>query len=93
MAKVIEKMGIAKVSSKGQLVIPQDIRKRMKIRDGSMVAVASYGDLVILKKIENLVSERDLQSLKLVDETWDDLAKGKYRKLNKEAFLRELETW
>ena len=36
MEKTLNQMEIAKVSSKGQLVIPQDIRKKLNIKTGSL---------------------------------------------------------
>ena len=93
MERAIEKMKIAKLSSKGQLVIPQDMRQKMKIKEGSLIALASYGSMVVLKKVEKVVSEKDLQSLKLVDEAWNDIASGRYRKLSKKDFLKELAQW
>ena len=41
----------AKMSSKGQVVIPEEIRKRLKLRKGSQFVVVSEKDVVILKAI------------------------------------------
>ena len=41
-----------KISSKGQVVIPSDIRKRMKLKEGSPLAVTNKGDTILLKKIK-----------------------------------------
>lgn len=43
---------IIKMSSKGQVVIPQDIRQDLNADEGSLFAVISSKDTVILKKIE-----------------------------------------
>ena len=40
-----------KMSSKGQVVIPEEIRKRLKLRKGSQFVVVSEKDMVILKAI------------------------------------------
>lgn len=93
MAKSIEKMQISRVSSKGQLVIPQEIRDRAHLKEGSMVAVASYGSLVVLKKLDKLVSDADLQSLKLVDEAWDDIEHGRYKAGSLREFLNKAGEW
>lgn len=34
---------------------------------------------------------RDLRLLKMIEEAWEDIEKGRYRKLSKEDFLKELE--
>lgn len=38
-----------KMSSKGQVVIPEDIRKRMNLTTGAQFVVVGEGDVVILK--------------------------------------------
>ncbi len=40
-----------KMSSKGQIVIPQDIREEVKAKEGTVFAVIGSKDTVILKKI------------------------------------------
>src|SRR5271157_399641 len=40
-----------KMSSKGQVVIPEDIRKRLKLKAGSQFVVVGKDDVVILKAI------------------------------------------
>jgi len=39
------------MSSKGQVVIPEDIRKRLKLKAGSQFVVVGENDVVILKSI------------------------------------------
>jgi len=41
-----------KLSSKGQVVIPQDIREDMKLKPGTPFAVIEQKDSILLKKIE-----------------------------------------
>jgi len=41
-----------KMSSKGQVVIPEDIRKRLKLKTGSQFIVMGENDVVILKTIK-----------------------------------------
>ena len=40
-----------KMSSKGQVVIPEDIRKKLKLKAGSQFVVVGENDVVILKSI------------------------------------------
>lgn len=44
-------LATTKMSSKGQVVIPEDIRKRLKLRAGSQFVVVGDDDVVILKAI------------------------------------------
>ena len=42
---------IIKMSSKGQIVIPQDIRAEMHASEGTLFAVVSGKDSIVLKKV------------------------------------------
>lgn len=45
----MQSMYTTKMSSKGQVVIPEDIRKVMKLDKGVQFAVISEGDVILLK--------------------------------------------
>lgn len=45
---------IVKLTSKGQLTIPQSIRTKAGLKKGSHIYMKSLGDLVIMKKVEDL---------------------------------------
>jgi len=47
----MEKAATTKMSSKGQVVIPEDIRKRLKLKPGAQFVVVGDKDVVILKNI------------------------------------------
>ena len=44
-------LATTKMSSKGQVVIPDDIRKRLNLKTGSQFVVVGENDVVILKAI------------------------------------------
>ncbi len=44
-------LATTKMSSKGQVVIPEDIRKRLRLKAGSQFVVVGENDVVILKAI------------------------------------------
>ena len=48
-----------KMSSRGQIVIPQDIREELKDSEGTIFSVVSSKDAIILKKI-SIPSKEDL---------------------------------
>jgi AbrB family looped-hinge helix DNA binding protein len=48
----MKNLATTKMSSKGQVVIPEDIRKRLKIGAGSRFVVVGQDDVIILKAIE-----------------------------------------
>lgn len=52
-----------KLSSKGQVVIPKEIRKQLGLREGDTLIIASHGDILILKKLSlhQIIAETDEQ--------------------------------
>lgn len=60
-------MELTKISSKGQIVIPQKIRAELEITEGSVIAIEKIRDLVVIKKVDrDLINqfEKSLQDLK-----------------------------
>lgn len=51
------------MSSKGQIVIPDEIRKEIKASEGTMFAVISHKDTVILKKIKTPSKEEIISKI------------------------------
>ncbi len=45
---------VVKISSKGQIVIPKEVRERLGIKAGGKLAVIVRDDEIILRKIERL---------------------------------------
>ena len=45
------RLATTKMSSKGQVVIPENIRKQLRLKPGSRFVVVGDGDVVILKEI------------------------------------------
>lgn len=85
---------LARVSSKGQVVIPQDIRSRLHIREGSLFAVSSInGDMLIMKKVENPVSREDLEIAAEINSAWKEIESGEFSESSIKDFKRELKDW
>ncbi len=65
-------LATTKMSSKGQIVIPEDIRKRLGLKSGAQFVVVGKKDVVILKTItqpsmsefDQLISEARKQAKK-----------------------------
>lgn len=51
---------VLSVSSKGQVVLPMEMRKKMSIENGSKLAAYSIGDMIMLKPI-SVPSEQDFK--------------------------------
>jgi len=45
-------VNITKVSSKGQIVIPLEIRERMMLKEGNLLIISDNDDSICMKKIE-----------------------------------------
>ena len=60
----MEAIEVTKLSSKGQVVLPQAIRDRLRLAAGAKFVVIGEGDVVILKKLEVPAREQLKQLLK-----------------------------
>jgi antitoxin PrlF len=45
-------VNITKISSKGQVVIPSEIRERMNLEEGNLLIISDSEDSICMKKIE-----------------------------------------
>jgi AbrB family looped-hinge helix DNA binding protein len=84
---------ITRISSKGQVVIPMLIREKMKIKEGEAFSVSEKGNLIVLKKVEGSLSEDDIETLNKIKEAWKDVEEGRFKKLEKDDFLKEVSKW
>ena len=67
-------MELTKISSKGQIVIPQKIRVQLGITEGSTIAIDTTDKMVILKKIDVDLVNQFKEGLK-------DLKAGRVRRV------------
>ena len=74
-------MEIIKTSSRGQIVIPEYIRKKHKIKEGTRLVLFEQGDRIIIEKEEkiNIILKMDLEekgwgalSEMSLKEVWDN---------------------
>lgn len=81
---------IAKVSTKGQIVIPSALRD--KIHTGDEFLIVKDHERIILKNMKNLASDLrdDLLFAEQVEKAWQEHDKGKFIKKSKVDFLEEL---
>jgi AbrB family looped-hinge helix DNA binding protein len=83
---------IAVLSSKGQIVIPKDIREALGLREGAKLEVALEGHRVVLRTVsEKYPDWRSLQgAYGPVDQTTSEiLAEGRREEFEKERRLLE----
>ncbi|MBS3104183.1 AbrB/MazE/SpoVT family DNA-binding domain-containing protein [Candidatus Woesearchaeota archaeon] len=84
-------VGITKMSTKGQIVIPNDLRAEFNI--GEKLLVIKNKDQLIIKKASKLNKnlEEDLEFARRTEAAWKRYENGKFESLSKDDFLKELE--
>jgi len=81
---------IAKVSTKGQIVIPNPLRRN--IQTGDEFLIVRDDSRMILKNIKDIAQDlkEDLIFAERVEKAWQDYDKGKFVTKSKDDFLKEL---
>ena len=54
---------LTKVTSKGQVVIPSEIRKELDLKEGSQLVVSRMGELVLMRKISIPDPKKEFRNL------------------------------
>ena len=86
-------VGLTKISTKGQIVIPNDLRNDFKI--GEKLIVIKSNNRLIIKKASELEGnlEEDLKFAKRTEEAWKRYEKGEFVSMDKDDFLTALKKW
>jgi len=85
----MEKADIVRMSSKGQVVIPQSLRQKLGIGAKSQLVVYRYADALIMKKLDVKVVEKRLEALyKRVD-----ARNAKYGQLTEKDIQQEIQKY
>ena len=86
-------VAVTRMSSRGQVVIPKEIRGGFGQDDNIIVIRA--GKQIILEKsadFEKNIAE-DIKFAQRVAKAWKKYDQGKFAKKDKEEFLKEMELW
>ena len=86
-------INITKMSSKGQIVIPADMRKGIK--EGEKIIIIQNGNQLILKKAKDFDKnlEEDLEFARRTEEALERYDKGEFISMDFDDFLREAKKW
>jgi len=89
----MENIGITKISSKGQVVIPQEMRKGLK--EGDKLLILQKDGNLILKKATNLDEnfKEDLEFAKRTEEAYKRIEAGEFISVNSENLFEEIDKW
>lgn len=86
-------INVTKMSSKGQVVIPKDMRGDLV--EGDKLVIIKNKDQIILKKMEffskNL--DEDLEFAKRTEEAYKRIAVGKGITMDFDNFIEEMKKW
>jgi bifunctional DNA-binding transcriptional regulator/antitoxin component of YhaV-PrlF toxin-antitoxin module len=86
-------VAITKMSSKGQIVLPYDMRK--ELGEGEKLLIIKNKDQWILKKASAIDEnfDDDLIFAKRTEEAYKRYQKGEFVEMNDKDFLKELKKW
>ncbi|MBI4014854.1 MAG: AbrB/MazE/SpoVT family DNA-binding domain-containing protein [Candidatus Aenigmarchaeota archaeon] len=85
-------VGVTRMSSKGQIVIPAEMRQDVK--EGDKMLIIKDGDRMILKKACDTKSFReDLIFAERTEDALKKYEKGLFMKKRKREFAKELKKW
>ena len=86
-------ISLTKISSKGQVVIPQEMRDKLK--EGDKLVVIKNDGQIILKKMEdfNKNLQEDLEFAKRTEEAWKRYDRGEFISMDAEKFRKEIKKW
>ncbi len=83
-------MEITKLSTKGQIVIPEKIRN--DIDEGTVFTVTRNNDLIILKKVEGL-TDKEQKEMQELNKIWKEIDEGNCESYTEEEFFNQLKKW
>ena len=86
-------VAITKMSSKGQVVIPAEMRR--DFTDGDKLIVFRNKDQLIMKHASKLDAnfQEDLKFAKKTEEAWQRINAGKGEKMDFDSFIGEMKKW
>jgi len=86
-------IAITKMSSKGQIVIPAEMRK--KIKEGDKLMIIKNNNQFVIKKVDKLYKqlEEDLEFAHRTEKAWKRYEKGEFTRMKSDDFLKEIKKW
>ena len=86
-------VAITKISSKGQIVIPAEMRK--DFQEGDKILLIQTDEQLIIKKASKLdkALKADLEFARRTEEAWKRIEEGKGIRMDFDDFLKEMKKW
>jgi len=86
-------VALTKMSSKGQVVIPAEMRKG--IQEGEKLVIIQNKGQLIMKKASHLDKNlmEDLEFARQTEEAWKSYDRGEFKSMDAKDFLKAIEKW
>ncbi|MBU1199162.1 MAG: AbrB/MazE/SpoVT family DNA-binding domain-containing protein [Nanoarchaeota archaeon] len=86
-------VAITKMSSKGQIVIPKEMRK--DIKEGDKILIIKTDDRMLLKKAteKDRQMQEDIEFSRRTEEAWKSYDRGEFITMDAKKFLKEMKKW
>lgn len=86
-------IAITKMSSKGQVVIPAEMRGNLK--EGEKLVIIKNNHQLIMEKASTLDKQlkEDLEFARRTEAAYREIEKGNFKQMSSEKFLKELKKW
>jgi len=86
-------IGITRMSSKGQIVIPREMRKG--IQEGEKLLIIEGDGKLILKKASKMDEQlqEDLEFARRTEEAWKQIDRGEFITVDSENLFEEMDKW
>ena len=86
-------VAITKISSKGQVVIPLEMRGHLN--EGDKLIVFRNKDQIIMKQAEKLDEnfKEDIEFAQKTEEAWKRITRGKGIEMEFDDFINEMKNW
>jgi AbrB family looped-hinge helix DNA binding protein len=78
---------LTRLSERGQIVIPTELRKSMNLREGERFIIMGVGDTIVLRKLE--LSQERLRLKKLIRDSQKKARKGGFTEEEVTKLIRE----
>jgi AbrB family looped-hinge helix DNA binding protein len=83
-------METTRISTKGQVVIPEGVRKGIEVGDSFIVS--RKDNLIILKRIEGLTKKEE-EEMEELNKIWKEIDGGKCESYEEENFFEKMKSW
>lgn len=83
-------MDVTKLSTKGQVVIPEKLRRHYKA--GSAFVVSKIDELLVLKPIKGL-TKKEKEEVKELKSIWKEIDSGKADVYSEKEFFTAMKKW